>query len=118
MSERFAKKWEKPREGDSFSKQIQNTIQPPPPLKAALDNACRKLDLQISKLDQANERFTQKDKALFAKIVDAYTKHDSAHANIYSIELAEIRKVSKLIMNARLALDQVASKNAHSNRTR
>jgi len=108
MSERFAKKWEKPREGDSFSKQIQNTIQPPPPLKAALDNACRKLDLQISKLDQANERFTQKDKALFAKIVDAYTKHDTAHANIYSTELAEIRKMSKLIMNARLALDQVA----------
>ena len=64
--------------------------------------------MQINKLDQANERFTQKDKALFAKIVDAYTKHDPAHANIYSTELAEIRKMSKLIMNARLALDQVA----------
>ena len=108
MSERFAKKWEPRREENSFSKTIRDTIQPPPALKPALDNACRKLDLQINKLDQANERFTQKDKALFAKIVDAYTKHDSAHANIYSTELAEIRKVSKLIMNARLALDQVA----------
>ncbi len=109
MSERFAKKWEQKRdEGDSFSKTIKQTIQPPAPLKQQLDNACRKLDLQINKLDQANERFTQKDKALFAKIVDAYTKHDSAHANIYSTELAEIRKMSKLIMNARLALDQVA----------
>ena len=109
MSERFAKKWEQKRdEGDSFSKTVMQTIQPPAPLKQQLDNACRKLDLQINKLDQANERFTQKDKALFAKIVDAYTKHDSAHANIYSTELAEIRKMSKLIMNARLALDQVA----------
>jgi division protein CdvB (Snf7/Vps24/ESCRT-III family) len=109
MSERFAKKWEQKRdEGDSFSKTVRQTIQPPAPLKQQLDNACRKLDLQINKLDQANERFTQKDKALFAKIVDAYTKHDSAHANIYSTELAEIRKMSKLIMNARLALDQVA----------
>ena len=108
MSERFAKKWDPRREENSFSKPIQDTIQPPPALKPALDNACRKLDLQINKLDQANERFTLKDKALFAKIVDAYTKHDSAHANIYSTELAEIRKVSKLIMNARLALDQVA----------
>lgn len=109
MSERFAKKWEQKRgEGDSFSKTVRQTIQPPAPLKQQLDNACRKLDLQINKLDQANERFTQKDKALFAKIVDAYTKHDSSHANIYSTELAEIRKMSKLIMNARLALDQVA----------
>jgi division protein CdvB (Snf7/Vps24/ESCRT-III family) len=108
MSERFAKKWEQKREGESLSKTLLNTIQPAPPLKPALDNACRKLDLQINKLDQANERFTNKDKALFAKIVNAYTEHDTAHANIYSTELAEIRKMSKLIMNARLALDQVA----------
>jgi division protein CdvB (Snf7/Vps24/ESCRT-III family) len=108
MSERFSKKWEQKREGDSFSKAILNTIQPAPPLKPRLDFACKKLEMQISKLDQANERFTQKDKSLFTKLVDAYTQHDSAHANIYATELAGIRKVSKLIMNARLALDQVA----------
>ena len=109
MSERFAKKWEQKRdEGDSFGKSIRETIQPPAPLKPQLDNACRKLDMQISKLDQANERFTQKDKALFAKLVNSYTQHDTAHANIYATELSEIRKMSKLIMNARLALDQVA----------
>jgi division protein CdvB (Snf7/Vps24/ESCRT-III family) len=107
MSERFAKKWEKPAQGDSFGKQIRNTIQPPPALKPALDNACKKLDMQISKLDQANERFTQKDNTLFKKLVDAYQQHDMSHANIYATELAEIRKMSKLIMNARLALDQV-----------
>jgi len=109
MSEHFAKKWEQKRdEGDSFGKAIRQTIQPPAPLKPQLDFACRKLDLQISKLDQANERFTQKDKALFAKLVNAYTQHDQAHANIYATELAEIRKMTKLIMNAKLALDQVA----------
>ena len=108
MSERFAKKWESKKEGDSLSTSIRNTVRSPPPLKPALDAATRKLELQISKLDQANERFTQKDKSLFAKLVDSYTKHDQAHANIYATELAEIRKMSKLIMNARLALDQVA----------
>ncbi len=109
MSEHFAKKWEQKRdEGQSFGRAIRETVQPPPALRPRLDSACKHLELQISKLDQANERFQQKDKALFSKIVDAYTKHDSAHANIYSTELAEIRKMSKLIMNARLALDQVA----------
>ncbi len=108
MSERFAKKWEAKKEGESLSTSIKNSVKAPPPLKPALDAATRKLDMQISKLDQANERFTQKDKALFAKLVDSYTKHDQAHANIYATELAELRKMSKLIMNARLALDQVA----------
>jgi division protein CdvB (Snf7/Vps24/ESCRT-III family) len=108
MSERFAKKWEAKKEEESLSTSIRNSVRAPPPLKPALDAATRKLDLQISKLDQANERFSQKDKALFAKLVDSYTKHDQAHANIYATELAEIRKMSKLVMNARLALDQVA----------
>lgn len=108
MSEHFAKKWEQKREENSLGKAARELIQPPAALKPQLDNACRKLDMQIAKLDQANERFTQKDKALFAKLVNAYTQHDQAHANIYATELAEIRKMSKLIMNARLALDQVA----------
>ena len=108
MSENFAKKWEPKREEESFTNAIRETIQPQTPLKPRLDFAVRKLDLQINKLDQANERFTQKDRTLFAKLVDAYTKHDSAHANIYATELAELRKMTKLIMNARLALDQVS----------
>jgi len=108
MSENFAKKWEPKREEESLVNTIRETIQPPVPLKPRLDFAVRKLDLQINKLDQANERFTQKDRTLFAKLVDAYTQHDSAHANIYATELAEIRKMTKIIMNARLALDQVS----------
>ena len=108
MSENFAKKWEPKREEENVTSSIRNAISPPPPLKPQLDLACRKLDMQISKLDQANDRFTQKDKTLFAKLVDAYTRHDQAHANIYATELAEIRKMGKLIMNARLALDQIS----------
>ena len=108
MSERFAKKWESRREENSVTDTIRNVVNPPPPLKPRMELAVRRLDLQINKLDQANERFTQKDKALFNKLVDAYTKHDTAHANIYANELAEVRKMAKLVMNARLALDQVA----------
>jgi division protein CdvB (Snf7/Vps24/ESCRT-III family) len=108
MSENFAKKWEPKREEESLTATIRNRLTPPPPLKPQLDFAVRKLDLQINKLDQANDRFTQKDGALFAKLVDAYTKHDTAHSNIYANEIAEVRKMSRVIMNARLALDQVS----------
>jgi division protein CdvB (Snf7/Vps24/ESCRT-III family) len=108
MSERFAKKWESKREENSFASTIKGTIRPEGPLKPRLDFAIIKLDMQINHLDQGNEKFTQKDKALFAKLVDAYTKHDQAHANIYANELAEVRKMARLVMNARLALDQVS----------
>lgn len=109
MSERFAKKWESKREeGSSFADTIRGTVRQPAPLKPRLDYAVKRLELQMNRLDQANDRFTQKDKALFNKIVDAYSKHDTAHANIYANELAEVRKMAKLTMNARLALDQIA----------
>ncbi len=108
MSERFAKKWESKREENSFASTVKGTLRPEGPLKPRLDFAIKKLDMQINHLDQANEKFTQKDKALFTKLVDAYTKHDQAHANIYANELAEVRKMARLIMNARLALDQVS----------
>jgi division protein CdvB (Snf7/Vps24/ESCRT-III family) len=107
LSERFAKKWEAQREKSSFTDTIKGVVNPPPPLKPRMDNAIRRLDLQVNKLDQANERFSQKDKALFGKLVDAYAQHDTAHANIYANELAEIRKMARLVLNARLALDQV-----------
>jgi len=107
LSERFAKKWESNREEGSFTDSLRTAVRPQAPLKPRMDYAIRRLELQISKLDQASDRFTQKDKALFAKLVDAYAKHDIAHANVYANELAEIRKVEKLVMNARLALDQV-----------
>jgi division protein CdvB (Snf7/Vps24/ESCRT-III family) len=107
MSERFAKKWETRRDETSFVDAIRQTVTPPPPLKPRMNYAIRRLDLQIHKLDQAAERFNQKDQALFQKIVAAYEKHDTAHANIYANELAEVRKMEKTVMNARLALDQV-----------
>ncbi len=108
MSERFTKKWENKRDEPSFVDTIRGTVKQQQPLKPRLDYAIKKLDFQISRLDQANEKFAQKDKALFAKLVDAYTKHDTARANIYANELAEVRKMARLTMNARLALDQVA----------
>ncbi len=107
MSERFAKKWETKREETSFVNNIKETVIPPAPLKSRLDNAIRRLELQIHKLDQSSDRFSQKDRALFTKIVAAYEQHDTAHANIYANELAEVRKMERLVMNSRLALDQV-----------
>ena len=107
MSERFAKKWETRREEQPFANRIKDAVKPPGPLKPRLDFAVRRIELQVQKLDQATDRFTQRDKAIFARIVDAYTKHDTSRANVFANELAEVRKMERLIINARLALEQI-----------
>ncbi|MCL2173090.1 MAG: hypothetical protein FWB84_05545, partial [Candidatus Bathyarchaeota archaeon] len=107
MSENFAKKWDQKRDDNSILNSFNQTIKPQQPLKPRLDVATRRIDAQIQRLEKTSERFTQKDNALFKKLVDSYQQHDMAHANIYATELAEVRKMSKLIMNAQLALDQI-----------
>ena len=107
MSERFSKKWESKRDDQPFTYRIKEAVKPPGPLKPRIDFATRRIELQVQKLDQATERFSQRDKTIFARIVDAYSKHDSSRANVFANELAEIRKMERLIMNARLALEQI-----------
>ena len=107
MSERFSKKWESRREETPFTNRVKDAVKPPGPLKPRLDFAVRRIELQVQKLDQATERFTQRDKTIFARIVDAYTKHDTARANVFANELAEVRKMERLIINAGLALEQI-----------
>jgi len=107
LSEKFAKKWESGIDKTPITTKIREAVRPPGPLKPRLNYAIKRIEMQIQKLDQAAERFSQRDKSLFAKIVDAYTKHDTARANVFANELAEIRKMEKMIMHAKLALEQI-----------
>jgi len=107
LSEKFNKRWEDRRNEQPLTNRIKGAVRPPGPLKPRLNMAVRRLDMQIQKLDQAGERFSQRDQSIFKRIVDAYTKHDMARANVFASELAEIRKMEKMIMHARLALEQI-----------
>jgi len=49
----------------------------------------------------------ERDKSIFNRVVDAYEKHDTTRAHIFANELAEIRKMESMILQARLALDQI-----------
>jgi len=107
LSARFSKKWEEKNDSQPLAERIKHAVRPPGPLRPQLDAAVRRVELQVQKLDQAGDRFSQRDKAIFTKIVDAYTKHDMSRANVFANELAEIRKMERMIMHARLALEQI-----------
>jgi division protein CdvB (Snf7/Vps24/ESCRT-III family) len=102
----FDKQWDR---GNSqpLGKALRESINPPGALKPRMDYASKLVQAQVLKLDRESQRMAERDKALFAKVVDAYQKHDTPHANIYAGELAELRKMQKTILNAQLALDQI-----------
>jgi division protein CdvB (Snf7/Vps24/ESCRT-III family) len=102
----FANRWEK-KETPGISTRVKESVRPPGPLKPRLEAAVRSIQLQMQKLDIANQRFQERDRIMFSKVVDAYSKHDLDHAKIYANELAEIRKMSKMLMQARMALEQI-----------
>ena len=107
MSEKFAKKWEETQDQQPITTKLKEAVRPQGPLKPRLDFAVRRIELQVQRLDKASERFSERDKSIFARIVDAYSKHDMPRANVFANELAEIRKMEKMIMHARLALEQI-----------
>jgi len=106
MSHSFGTRWEKGDE-PSLSDKIKETVRQPSPLKPRLDSATKRIENQVHRLDQASDRFNDRDKTIFSQIVDAYSRHDSAHANIYATELAQIRKMEKITLNSKLALEQI-----------
>ena len=108
MSE-FAKRWNEP-EGESLGERIKGAVRPEGPLKPRIEQAIRQLQIQITKLDNAANRLKEKDAQLFQKIVNYLQKHDQDHATVYANELAEIRKMYKMISQAKLALEQIVTR--------
>lgn len=102
----FEKRWEK---GDNqpITRRVKDVFNPPGPIKPRLDLAKKRTEMQLKKLEQEAIKLNERDKSLFNKVVVSYQNHDSAHANIYARELAELRRMSKVTMSAKLALDQI-----------
>ena len=107
MSKRFSKNWEENRNERPLTDRIKEAVRPSGPLKPRLNGAVRRIEMQIQKLDKAGDKFSKRDKSIFSRIVDAYKKHDMSRASVFANELAEIRKMEKMIMHAKLALQQI-----------
>jgi len=96
---KFTKSWEAPE---------RKTPPPSGPLKPHIENAIKLIHAQNQRLDFANARLAEKDKSLFSKVVEAYTRRDRQRAMMYATELAEIRKLEKRILQIKLALETIA----------
>jgi division protein CdvB (Snf7/Vps24/ESCRT-III family) len=102
----FDSRWTKPQ-GESVGHKLLEGIKPQAPLKPRIEEAQKKLHMQIARLDAISSRMQEKDKLIFKRVVLAMQSHDSSHAKVLSGELSQIRKMNKMLTSAKLALEQI-----------
>ena len=102
----FSNNWQKPTT-PTIGEKFNDAVKPKGALKPRLETGIKRLQTQIGKLDGMITKLKQRDEKLFKRIVVATQSHDMTTSKVLSKELAEVRKVTKLLGNARIALEQI-----------
>ena len=102
----FQKSWAQ-KEVKSMTERIRDTVKPQGALKPRIQTAVNKLQVQTSKMDIMLTKLRERDQQLFDRIVTATQSHDTQTSRVLSSELAEVRKVSRVLGGARNSLEQV-----------
>ena len=103
----ITKNWNEVKNSINLSQKFLNKIKPETALKNRISDAEKKLEYQISRLDQVHNKLKQNHDHLFKKIVEAKKIHNESRARTYAIELQEIRKTKNKIAEAKLAMEQI-----------
>ena len=106
---RFSNNWSRKSKSKKsvFNKRLRGTIKPQTPLKPTMDRAVKSIKIQLLKLDRLLTKLSDKDKKLVNRIIIKIQKHDRKHAIILANELVEIRKMMKVVTQARCALEAI-----------
>ena len=102
----FHKTWAR-QETTSMVDKFRDTVKPQGALKPRIQNAVNKLQVQTTKMDAMLTKLDQRDQQLFQRVVTSVQQHDTSASKVLSNELAEIRKVKKMLGGARMSLEQV-----------
>jgi division protein CdvB (Snf7/Vps24/ESCRT-III family) len=98
----FEKRW-LPKRNDGGMK-LGRTKEP---IKVLLERAQTQLLNQIRKLDLKLSELVNKDQRLFAEAVRTIKRGNRQKAAILANEIAHLRKVVKMLTNAKIALEQI-----------
>ena len=102
----LSSRWTKPQT-PGISERLNSVLKPKSALKPQIETAIKKLQTQISKLDNMLSSLNSRDEKIFQRIITATQQHDTHTANTLSKELAEVRKVRRVLGNARMAIEQI-----------
>ena len=101
------KNWNNIKSSINLSQKVLDKIKPETSLKNRISFAEKKLQIQITRLDETHQKLQQNHNRVFQKIVAAQKMGNEPRAKAYALEVQEIRKVRKVIGDAKLAMEQI-----------
>lgn len=107
---KFEKQWKQQERSEGFGKRTREAVRGPQPLKPQITKATQQLTAEISRLDAAMNRLKQRESSIFKKTVSAVQAHDQESSKAFSNELAEVRKMQKIVTQSRIALEQITTR--------
>ena len=103
----ITKNWRGVKNSINLSQKFLDKIKPEAALKNRIIDAEKKMECQILRLSQVQNKLKQNNDHVFKKIVEAKLARNESRARTYAIELQEIRKVKNKIAGAKLAMEQI-----------
>ena len=103
----ITKNWREVKNNLNLSQKFLGKIKPQTALKNKINDAEKKMECQILRLEQVHSKLKQNHDHIFKKIVDAKLMRNESSARTFAIELQEIRKVKNKITGAKLAMEQI-----------
>ncbi|HXV45344.1 MAG TPA: hypothetical protein VD736_01590 [Nitrososphaera sp.] len=97
---------------ESILNNDDQAVSPKPggPLKPRLDAVQKKIQVQISRLEELNGLLNQKDEEAFHKLVTSIKENNAQYSTVLSADLAKARQVSRLVSMSRVALEKLVSR--------
>jgi len=101
------KNWNNIKSSINLSQKVLDRVKPETSLKNRISFAEKKLQLQITRLDETQQKLRHNHDRVFQKVVAAQKTGDEPRAKAYALEVQENRKVRKVIGEAKLAMEQI-----------
>lgn len=94
------------RGGGTKITSLNNNIEPDE-FREKLNRSLTALSTHVHRLEHKYRELEARGREYFDKCVDALVMGDEAHAKLYADEIAELRRLAKIILNSKLILEQV-----------
>ena len=101
------KNWNNIKSSINLSQKVLDKVKPETSLKNRITFAQKKLQLQITRLDETHKKLQQNHDRIFQKVVYAQKTGDESRAKAYALEVTQIRKVRNIVGESKLAMEQI-----------
>ena len=98
---------------ESILNNDDQTVSPPKPggpLKPRIDAVQKKMQVQISRLEELHGVLKSKDEEIFCKLVASIKENNAQYSTVLSSDLARARQVSKVVFMSKVALEKMVAK--------